>query len=55
MSCPTHFVEGLALEYDARNTEFFQQFLLPLLAECGGENDEDSSFALGPFLRDDNA
>ena len=38
-----------------RQGGFAGEFLIPLLAEIGGDNDEQFPFALCPFLREQNA
>ena len=45
--------EGLGIENDRRQVEFFSEFQLPLFAEGGRANDENVTPAFGPVLADD--
>ena len=46
---------GLGFKQASGDTEFVRQFLMPLLAQVGRGNDQNAAFALGPFLRDQQA
>ena len=46
---------GAAFQNNRRKGEFIGEFLLPLFAEGGGEDEEDFAAALGPALRHDDA
>ena len=45
----------LGLQDQAVKVELVLQFLVPLLAQVGRHDDEDTAPALGPALRDDEA
>ena len=48
-------IERLRLQDEGGQKELVQQFLIPLLAEIGRQDDQDFSFSFRPFLGDDNA
>jgi hypothetical protein len=45
---------SFAFKDNGREGEFFGEFLLPLLAEGSGEDEEDFTAPFGPALRDDD-
>jgi len=45
---------GTGFENGGGEEEFFCQFLVPLLAKVRGRDDEDTAFALGPALGEED-
>ncbi len=43
-------IERLGFENGRGEKEFFQQLLVPLLAQAGRNNDEDPAFPFSPYL-----
>jgi len=52
---PARGVVGLGFQDGGRERELLQQFLLPLLPEGGGNDDQQPAAALGPRLAQDQA
>src|SRR5262249_26046993 len=47
---PNGIVEAVAFEDDGGQIELVLEFLAPLLAQVGGEDDEEATLSLRPFL-----